>query len=337
MAVKQEKVIDIEIEDVVAIDRQVNRKLLFIVLALLIAVVVAAIGYGFVRMYRVQQELTDIANEQSEKISDLEQQVGEQKNALASIKQQNDTLASENADLADENALLVKQNDAYKSQISKYNLQYPPEAYIGKKLVALTFDDGPGEYTAELLDFLKEKKVRATFFLLGVNAQQYPALIKRMEKEGHTIGNHSYSHTNLSKLSASKVAGELEKCNAVIRKAVGHNAVVMRCPGGNNNATVKKAAKNAQMPIIHWSVDTRDWELKDKDKILKRAFGEGGITDGSIVLLHDIHRASVDAAKEMILRLKKEGYTFVTVPELLSARAGGMTAGEFYKDAPPTK
>ena len=98
------------------------------------------------------------------------------------------------------------------------------------------------------------------------------------------------------------------------------------------NTTVREAAKNAGLPVIYWSVDTKDWQLQDKDKILEVAFAHNGIKDGSIVLMHDVYRASVDAAKEMVLRLEKEGYTFVTVPELLSVRKDGMQAGVSYNN-----
>lgn len=329
MKTKEKKIIDIQLDDIVArSDRRINR-LLTMLLAVLVAVaLIISTICGFVHMHRKQRALLAVSNEQTAKIASLEQQLSAQQSELDALKSQNGTLQSQNEALADE-------NEAFKAQIGKYGLQYPAEAYAGKKLVAITFDDGPGQYTAELLDFLKENEVRATFFMLGTNASRYPDLIKRMDAEGHALGNHSNSHPNLTTLSTAGVASQLEKCNAAIRSAVGRNAAVMRCPGGSNNATVKNAAKNANMPIIHWSLDTLDWKLKDKDKILKRTFEEIGVKDGDIILLHDIHRESVDAAKDMILRLKKEGYTFVTVPELLSVRKGGMNAGQVYTNAPP--
>jgi len=266
-----------------------------------------------------------LAAEKDAQIAELEQQLETERSKNEALGKENDTLKSEVESLEEENGAL-------KIQISQKNGVYPKEAYEGKKLVALTFDDGPGKYTAELLDFLKEHRVRATFFLLGNNAARYPDLIKRMDAEGHAIGNHSYSHPNLAGLSAAGVAAQIANCNAAIRNAVGHNAVVMRCPGGSCNATVRAAAANAGLPIIYWSVDTKDWQSRDKDKIMDVAFGDKGIKDGSIVLLHDIHRESVDAAKEMILRLEQEGYTFVTVPELLSVRKDGMVPGQSYSN-----
>lgn len=260
---------------------------------------------------------------QQEQITALEQQLEEQKQTAVGTEDKNQKLEQENETLRDE-------NDALKAEIEKMGLQFPLSAYEGKKLVALTFDDGPGKYTAELLDFFKEHRVRATFFLLGTGAAKYPDLVKRMDAEGHTVGNHSYNHATLTTLSAGGVDTQLSKCNAAIYKAIGRNARVMRCPGGSNNATVRKCASKADMALIHWSLDTLDWQLKDKDKILKRTFDEVGVQDGDIILLHDIHRESVDATKEMVLRLQKEGYTFVTVPELLAVRRGGAQAGTMY-------
>ena len=199
--------------------------------------------------------------------------------------------------------------------------------YKGKKLVALTFDDGPGPYTERLLNEMKKRDVKATFFVLGNRVGKYPELIKRMEAEGHTVGNHSYDHPNLTKLSYDGIRKNMEKTAEKVEAILGHKPEVMRCPGGACNANVKKYAKAAGIPIIYWGVDTRDWESRNVNAIMKKSFGSGGITDGSIVLMHDIHETSVDAAIKMMDRLIDEGYTFVTVPELLMARNGEIEAG----------
>lgn len=322
--IKEKKTIDIALEDTIASStRRFNLKLtilltFFVIVALLISTIA-----GFSALNDTKATLGGTISSQSTQLAALEQQIDALQSEVAALKTQGSLLESQNAALKSE-------NEAFKVEISKQSLQYPAEAYKGKKLVAITFDDGPGKYTAELLDFLKENEVRVTFFLLGINASRYGDLIKRMDAEGHAIGNHSNNHPNFTTLSAAGVLAQIDKCNAAIRKAAGHNAVVLRCPGGSNNATVKKVAKKAGLPIIHWSLDTLDWKLQDKDKILDRTFNDIGVKDGDIILLHDIHRQSVDAAKEMILRLKKEGYTFVTVPELLSVRMDGMQAGQVY-------
>ena len=331
MITKEKKTIDISLDDLKVRPHERKRRriraLIVLTAWLLVLAIIGGLVWGVVASNRRQKALAATSAEQAAQIAELQQQLADQQNAADKLQSENEQLKKDNQTLADE-------NDAFKVEFSKMGLQFPPSAYEGKKLVAITFDDGPGQYTEELLDFLKENNARVTFFMLGSNATRYPDLIKRMNDEGHAIGNHSYSHPNLSKLSATAIASEMEKCNAAIRGAIGKNASVFRCPGGSNSATVQAAAKSANMPIIHWSLDTLDWQLKDKDKILTRTFEEIKVKDGDVILLHDIHRASVDAAKEMILRLKAEGYTFVTVPELLLVREGSITAGQVYSSAP---
>ena len=204
------------------------------------------------------------------------------------------------------------------------------DMYEGQKIVALTFDDGPGPYTAELLDFLQQEDVRATFFVLGTRVDSYPRLIRRMAAEGHEVGNHSNAHNMLHKMDLVGVRQEMGKCAEKIEKLLGYRPSVMRCPGGNTSSIVTQYAQEADIPVAYWSVDTRDWESRNKDAILNVAFGKNGIKDGSIVLMHDIYKTTVEAAKEMILRLKEEGYVFVTVSELIEARRGGIVAGKQY-------
>ena len=206
----------------------------------------------------------------------------------------------------------------------------PVDDYEGQKIVALTFDDGPGPYTEELLDFLQQEGVRATFFVLGTRVDSYPRLIRRMAAEGHEVGNHSNAHNMLNRMDLVGVRKEMGRCAEKIEKLLGYRPSVMRCPGGNTSSTVTQYAQEAGIPIAYWSVDTRDWESRNKDAILNVAFGKNGIKDGSIVLMHDIYKTTVEAAKEMILRLKAEGYTFVTTSELIEARRGGIVPGKQY-------
>ncbi len=327
----------------------------------LIALLLGVIAVGLVRTARLQKKQTQLA-------ATLASQEAENK----SLQEKNGSLSSENSRLADElgsqksqNASLAAQNEQLKKQVSLKEAQaqkskeqalkgkeqtqtatqpvktmplpaLSPEISSKDKLVALTFDDGPGKFTAELLDYLAAHHVHATFFLIGRNAARYPALIKRMDAEGHAIGNHTQNHARLPRLSAAGVKKEIGDCNAVIRAAVGHDAVMLRAPGGNANATVKAVAKDMGLPIAYWSVDTRDWQSRNTDKIVSAAFAaRGGIKDGSIVLMHDIYRTTVDAAKIIIPRLEAQGYRFVTVPELLALRRGGAVAGDIYGNGYP--
>ena len=204
--------------------------------------------------------------------------------------------------------------------------------YTGKKIVALTFDDGPGPYTARLLDELKKRGVRVTFFVLGIQVDKYPNLIKRMEAEGHVVGNHSNGHKNLTKLTAAGIKAEMDKNATKLERLLGHKPEVMRCPGGNYNKNVLAYAKQAGIPVAHWTVDTRDWESRNVNTILSVSFGKSGIKNGSVVLMHDIYSTSVDAAIQMVDRLLKEGYTFVTVPELIYTQNNKkIEAGKLYR------
>lgn len=320
----------------------------------LIALLLGVIAVGLVRTVRLQKKQTQLA-------ATLASQEAENK----SLQEKNDSLSSENSQLADElgsqksqNASLAAQNEQLKKQVSLKEAEaqkskeqtqtatqpvktmplpaLSSEISSKDKLVALTFDDGPGKFTAELLDYLAAHHVHATFFLVGRNAARYPALIKRMDAEGHAIGNHTQNHARLPRLSAAGVKKEINDCNAVIRAAVGHDAVMLRAPGGNANATVKAVAKDMGLPIVYWSVDTKDWQSRNTDKIVSVAFAaKGGIKDGSIVLMHDIYRTTVDAAKIIIPRLEAQGYRFVTVPELLALRRGGAVAGDIYGNGYP--
>ena len=219
-------------------------------------------------------------------------------------------------------------------QVNKPPQNLPPAGeygdYAGQKIVALTFDDGPGPYTERLLDELKKRGVRATFFVLGTRVDNYPDLIKRMAAEGHVVGNHSNSHKMLHKMSLAQVRTEMELCATKIEKLLGYKPPVMRCPGGNCSNNVKQYAKDAGVPILYWGVDTRDWESRNVNSILKVSFGKNGVRDGSIVLMHDIYSTTVDAALQMNDRLTADGYVFVTVPEMLHARYGGIEPGKVY-------
>lgn len=208
-------------------------------------------------------------------------------------------------------------------------VQYPE----GTKLAALTFDDGPGKNTTpRLLDELKKRNVRATFFVVGTNAAKYPDLLKRMDAEGHVIGTHTYAHKNLTKVTEEQLHSEVEKCSAIIEQAVGHGPALLRPPGGNYDNRLLAYCKELGLPLANWSVDTRDWESRNKEAILAAAFQKGsyGVRDGAIILMHDIYESTVDAAIEMVDRLLADGYTLVTVPELLRVRAGGAQAGRMY-------
>ena len=179
--------------------------------------------------------------------------------------------------------------------------------------VALTFDDGPSpKYTPLLLDGLKERNVRATFFLLGKNVKENQELVQRMQAEGHLLGNHTYNHVQLNKIPETTARQEILKTNNEIYEATGKYPEYMRPPYG---AWKKNMELCVEMLPVFWDIDTLDWKSQNVDAILKAAGEEP--EDGSIILMHDEYKTSVEAALLLIDRLKEKGYEFVTVDELI--------------------
>lgn len=181
--------------------------------------------------------------------------------------------------------------------------------------VAITYDDGPGELTAQLLDTLKAKDAHASFMVLAPNATAHPELLRRMKAEGHTVGNHTASHRELNKLSPSDVDGEIKAGAAAIKAATGENPRWMRPPYGATNGTVEAAAKaNGQAQAL-WSVDTVDWKDRNSEHVCEAAVN--GAQPGSIVLMHDIHATTIGAADCVIDGLRAKGLEPVSLDRLI--------------------
>lgn len=199
------------------------------------------------------------------------------------------------------------------------------EAQKNRPMLALTFDDGPSVYTMRLLEALEEKNVKATFFMLGQNVGKFQEEVAKMYEIGCELGNHSYNHPNLSKMSASEVTAQVNDTNALVEEASGHQATVLRPPYGAVNQTV---SENAGMPMILWSVDTLDWKTRDAKATIDHVLAN--VSDGDIVLMHDIYGTTVDAAIELIDLLQEQGYSLVTVSELARFRGYELVNGEKY-------
>jgi peptidoglycan/xylan/chitin deacetylase (PgdA/CDA1 family) len=178
--------------------------------------------------------------------------------------------------------------------------------------------------TATLLDVLKKKGVHATFFVVGKNAAVNPSLIRRMVNEGHVVGNHTWSHKQLTRLSASGIRAELTKASDAIVKGGAPTPTLLRPPYGATNATVSKVAASLGMAQIMWNVDPLDWKDRNSAKVTQRVLA--ATRAGSIVLSHDIHPTTRAAYAAIIDGLRAKGYTLVTVPELL----GTITPGKKY-------
>lgn len=196
-----------------------------------------------------------------------------------------------------------------------------------KPLVALTFDDGPGERTLELLDCLEANDARATFFMVGENIPEYPDALKRMKEIGCELGSHSYDHANLSKCSADELKAELDKTNAAVKAVVGEETTMLRPPYGAIGGEMESLVK---APMILWNIDTLDWKTRSAAKTIDVVMNNAD--DGDIVLMHDIHSPTIDAALQLIPALKEKGYELVTVSELAKARGIELQDGTAYTD-----
>lgn len=195
-----------------------------------------------------------------------------------------------------------------------------------KPMMALTFDDGPGERTGELLAELEKNGAHATFFMQGQNVSSYKKEIKKMLEIGCELGNHSYDHPQLT-LEGDGGAEQIGRTNSLIKEACGEPATVMRPPYGEIDDYV---SASVGMPMILWNVDTLDWQTMDTQKTIDNVLNYAD--DGDIVLLHDIHSTSVDAALYLIPRLVAAGYQLVTVSELAEARGIVLKNGVSYTD-----
>ena len=188
-----------------------------------------------------------------------------------------------------------------------------------KPMIAITFDDGPGQYTSELLDVLERYGVRATFFLVGNNlAESKSDLLKRMVSLDCEIGSHSKSHDDLSKVSASAAADDITAVSDEIKELTGgYQSVLYRPPFRAYTKSMISELKSRNMTAINWSIDTLDWKHRDSDWVYEQATN---VDDGDIILMHDIHKTTVEAVERIVKKLLEDGYQLLTVSELLEQR-----------------
>lgn len=181
------------------------------------------------------------------------------------------------------------------------------------KKVCLTFDDGPHPYyTEQLLDGLKERDVRAAFFVTGEHAQLHPEVIMRMYREGHTVGNHTYSHMQLTKSNREQFREELLRTSRILTEITGSEVNYVRPPYGTWDKSLEEELN--MIPVL-WTVDPLDWCREDVGCILRSVLS--GVKDNSIILLHDYYASSVTAALSVVDELKKQGYEFVSIDEMI--------------------
>lgn len=223
-------------------------------------------------------------------------------------------------------ALIVSasRNVAAMSESSTYDISEESE-----RLVALTFDDGPKKgKTDKMLDMLKEKGVKATFFLIGAQVEENAELVKRMAEEGHQIGIHTYTHVDLACLSEAKQKEEIKKSEEAIKAVIDSDEFLLRPPFGETNRTLEKWVDR---PMIFWSMDTLDWTGKSAAKIIQETIED--IHDGDIILMHDISDHGVEGAAGIIDELQRMGYTFLTVDQLFAYRGIELEDGGSYRRA----
>jgi len=190
------------------------------------------------------------------------------------------------------------------------------QAEKNKKVVALTFDDGPdGNTTPQALDILAKYKIKATFFVQGKNIAGNEAILKRMQSEGHEVGNHSWNHPILTKLSLEDAKKQLTDTEDAITKVLGKSSKLMRPPYGAISDDIRNSL---DLSFIMWDVDSLDWKSKNEAAILTEI--QHQTSDGAIILMHDIHQPSVNSLPKVIEYLQEQGYSFVTVSELLNTR-----------------
>lgn len=211
----------------------------------------------------------------------------------------------------------ITNNDVEKVKFA-YSSTYLGEninSIANKKVVALTFDDGPSFNSKKIVNLLDELKIKATFFVLGCNVEKYADELKYINDHGNEIGNHSYSHPDFRKLSLEQGLKEIEKTQAIVFKTIGRYPRLFRFPYGLVNTQI---LNNIKLPTILWNADSLDWQCCDTKTIIKRV--EKEVKENGILLFHDFKNFNEEAIRIIVNDLKKQGFEFVTISELLEFR-----------------
>ena len=194
-----------------------------------------------------------------------------------------------------------------------------------KPMVALTYDDGPSKYTSQIIDVFEQYGGKATFFIVGDRVSWNEEHAKREGELNYELGNHTYGHNTLTKLTEEQIKEKLQKTDDELLRVTGRKTTCLRPPGGSCNDKVKKAAG---MPIILWSIDTEDWKSRNAEKVCNRVIGK--VKDGDIVLMHDLYESTAQATKKIVPALVNAGFQLVTVEEMGLLKQGGLENGVVY-------
>lgn len=203
-------------------------------------------------------------------------------------------------------------------------------ADASKPMIAFTFDDGPYySVDSRILDTLQAYGGRATFFIVGSRVNDYKDTLKRIRDSGSEIGNHTFNHKNLEKISPEEVTSQIEMTNDAVEAVTGFRPKLVRVPYGAFKGQVPGLVS---YPMIQWNIDTQDWSSKDKDAIAASVLSQA--RDGSIILMHDLYSATAEAFETVIPLLAAQGYRFVTVSEMYAAKGVPLEAGQVYFNIP---
>lgn len=204
-----------------------------------------------------------------------------------------------------------------------------------RPMVALTFDDGPSEYTSEILDLLTQYGGAATFCVVGNRISSYPDQIRAIAAQGSEIATHTWSHQKLTSLGAESMERQIVRPIEAVHEIVDVPVRFIRPPYGSVDSNVRAVARKLGMPIVLWSIDTEDWRTMNADKTARAILKN--VKNGSIVLMHDVHQPTLQAMRTVIPELAARGYQMVTLSELYSVREGGAQPGVVYSHLDPNK
>lgn len=236
----------------------------------------------------------------------------------------NDNMVSDGSD-----SFVIDTSNNSVSRINKTNYEYDVvinrKIDKSKKMIALTFDDGPNYNTSKVIDVLNKYDIKATFFVLGSRAINNKDILKKMADSGMEIGNHTYNHLLLTKYDENKIRSEIEDTSEVIYSTTKKRPKLLRPSYGSVNNKIKKVAN---MPIIIWDIDTLDWKYHNSKRITSRVVNK--VRDGDIILMHDIYSASLNALSNIIPILQDNGYEFVTIDELFYYKGISLENGKVY-------
>lgn len=236
----------------------------------------------------------------------------------------NDNMVSDGSD-----SFVIDISNNSVSRINKTNYEYDVvinrKIDKSKKMIALTFDDGPNYNTSKVIDVLNKYDIKATFFVLGSRAINNKNILKKMADSGMEIGNHTYNHLLLTKYDENKIRSEIEDTSEVIYSATKKRTKLLRPSYGSVNNKIKKVAN---MPIIIWDIDTLDWKYHNSKRITSRVVNK--VRDGDIILMHDIYSASLNALSNIIPILQDNGYEFVTIDELFYYKGISLENSKVY-------